>query len=363
MAEEEVWRPGSFTKNFSWGKDDAGLVELHTVIRAGFGDQLEDVPRKLFRERVAHIGRPDLVPINFFLFNRQINGEDYILADELVFQAMSWDHNPSFDKVALFAFLFSYAGKWKGANKDQRRAAMWANAYVVSRVAKELNWSADLISADDIQKFVDENPKYHADTSRKLATNLYYLLRIGRVQEFGVKTATRWWVDCLFLALDRLIEDARLDDQQEKRPALEPLLKESTFSDLTGGANLEKDLATKHLVRLYSMLGGRSRLFDEAVVQKTREELPQATLVPPNNPSPRGAIHPTNPKILKSIPALCAELAKRAGFEIISPGEMEELQLEEFARQRTTAALVALKERGIVPTMTIEELLSITRGK
>lgn len=151
---EEVWKPGSFTKNFSWGKSTSGLSELHTVIRVGFDDKLEDVPRELFRERVKATGRPDYIPMNFFLFNRMEGGASLICADELVFQALMWDHGVAFDRVALFAFLFSYAGSWKGARKEQRRPAMWANTYVRERLAQEFKWNAESVNADDIQRYV-----------------------------------------------------------------------------------------------------------------------------------------------------------------------------------------------------------------
>ena len=85
MAEEtEIWRPGSFTKNFSWGSPSAGLSELHELIELGFDGKMEDVPREVFRQRVRPLGRPEYIPINFFLFNRQERGTDYLVADELV---------------------------------------------------------------------------------------------------------------------------------------------------------------------------------------------------------------------------------------------------------------------------------------
>jgi len=364
LAEaENVWKPGSFTKNFSWGKDDSGLLELHSIIRSGFDDRLEDVPRAVFRERISRSGRPDYIPMNFFLFNKIVDGEDMILADELVFQALSWEHSPAFDRIALFAFLFSYAGKWKGAGSYQRRPALWANAYIRERVAPVLRWKADRITANDIQAFVESDSRYQAETSRKLATNLNYLLHIGRIQDFGEAKVSRWWVDCLFLALDRLSEDAKLDAADVRRSGYRVMLMQSSFLDLTGGRNIEKELAIKHLVRLYSAIGGRDRLFDDLVVQKTREELPGSYPVPPNNSRPRGAVHLTNPRILKSIPPMCADLARHAGFEVISPDEMDEMHLEEFVLLRTAAALAVLRERGIRPTMSLEELLSITRGE
>lgn len=358
----EVWKPGSFTKNFSWGKDTNGLVELYSVIRNGFADSLEDVPRRQFRERIQRSGRPDYIPINFFLFNRTVDGVDMICADELVFQALSWEHSPAFDRVALFAFLFSYSGRWKGATQHQRRPAMWANAYVRERVASELGWDAAKITANDIQKFVTNDPRYEAETTRKLSTNLNFLLHIGRIQDFGEKRVSRWWVDCLFLALDRLLEDLLIDGREVEGSQYRSLLVRSGFLELTGGKTLEKDLATKHLVRLYGALGGRNRFSDEAVIEKTNAEIPDAYPANPNDPRPRGAVHLTNPRILKSIPPICSELAVRAGFDVISPDEMEEMQFEEFIRHRTDSAIAILRERGIRPTLSIEELLSITRG-
>lgn len=359
----DVWAPGSFTKNFAWGRDAAGLVQLHTVIRQGFADRIEDVPRKLFRERIPEIGDRVLVALNFFLFNRTIDGEDMVLADELVFQAISWNHNRAFDRVALFAFLFSRAGKWRGARPEQRRPAMWANAYVLENVSKALRWDLDRINSENIRNFIQDNPRYRAKTIGKLASNLNYLLHIGRIQDFGEQRVSRWWVDCLFLALDRLTEDAAIDGRKIDRSGYQRLLLSSDFTDLTGGRTIEKDLAIKHLSRLYGALGGRDRLSDEAVVQRTRDEIPDAYPANLNDPRPRGAVHLTNPKILKSIPPLCAALARHAGFDVISPDDMEELQIEEFVRLRTDAALAILRDKGIRPTMSLEELLSITRGE
>jgi hypothetical protein len=104
------WKPGSFTKNFSWGPLTDGLLRLHESIRLGFNGQMADVPREVFRERVKAYERPDFIPMNFFLFNRRVAGIDYIVADELVFQALNFPHSPRFDKLALFTFNFPMRG-------------------------------------------------------------------------------------------------------------------------------------------------------------------------------------------------------------------------------------------------------------
>ena len=69
VDQAEEWRPGSFTKNFSWGTEK-GFAQLYESIRIGFDLKLEDVPREVFRERLEHVNRPVYIPINFFLFNR-----------------------------------------------------------------------------------------------------------------------------------------------------------------------------------------------------------------------------------------------------------------------------------------------------
>ena len=61
-----------------------------------------------------------------------------IMVDELVFQAITANHTQRFDKLALFAFNFSYAGVFKGAKPFQRRPALWATAYVKERLARKI---------------------------------------------------------------------------------------------------------------------------------------------------------------------------------------------------------------------------------
>ncbi len=193
MAKTEVWKPGSFTKNFSWGDRSRGLLELYEVIKLGFDDKVEDVPRVDFRRRVERSGRPDYIPLNFFLFNTVKDGADFVVADELVFQAVTGSHSPRFDKLALFAFNFSYVGRWKGAAPSQRRPAMWANNYIIDRVATAKQWNTSSVSADDIEHYVRSDRRYTGKTTRKLATNLNYLYLAGRLAELSAPTVERWW--------------------------------------------------------------------------------------------------------------------------------------------------------------------------
>src|SRR3546814_13251347 len=116
------WHPGSFTKNINWRITDRGLKDLFDGIRIGFDNKLQDTPRAQFRNRVIGSGKPDYIPLNFFLFNRIKAGIDFVVVAELVFQAVSFRHSAAFDKLALFAFNLSRVGRWNKAAPYQDRS-------------------------------------------------------------------------------------------------------------------------------------------------------------------------------------------------------------------------------------------------
>jgi len=361
-TDSREWRPGSFTKNYSWGRPEVGLRQLHQAIRLGFNGELKEVSRQEFRDRTAILERPDFIPINFFLFNRPIKNVDYIIVDELVFQAVTADHSPAFDKLALIAFNLSLAGRWRGSEPYQRWPTLWAHYYVKDRVAHQLGWDTRGVSADDIERFVSSDVRYRAEGARKLSTNLNYLFQIGRLSEFSKGAVERWWVDGLFLALDRAIEDQKLDGNEPAEGSYGHLLSRMDFQDIAGRRSLPKDLAANHLLTLYTACGGRERFVDEQVREITMLRLPDVEWLLANDDRPEGAVHPTNPQILKSIPRACAWLAKYAGFDVIDADELATFDPAEFVRRRTRNALRSLGERGIKPTMTAEALDDLTRG-
>jgi hypothetical protein len=357
----EDWKPGSFTKNFSWGPKSGGLIRLHESIRLGFEGVMANIPRSTFRERLRAAGLNDYIPMNFFLFNHRIDGTDYIVADEIVFQALTFEHSTRFDKLAMFALNFSYAGKFARATVEQRRPALWAHHYIRDRLGNQLNWDTSKVNADDIDAFLKDSPQYKGQISRrKTATNLNYLYEAGRLNELRNSRIERWWVDSLFLALDRVIDDRKLDQKPTPDAMLAGLLRLSGFSELTGPRSLERELGAEHVIRLYAACGGRDRFSAEHVKQISEEKLLEFAI--PNNDDPQGAVHPTNPRILKSIPRICAMLAKDAGFDIIDADDLANFDLEKFNRDHTRVALRTLKDQGIKPTMTANELLKLTRG-
>lgn len=363
MSENDVWLPGSFTKNFGWGPPRAGLGLLHRTIREGFAGAEEDVPRAVFRDRTRKAGLIDYIPLNFFLFNRPLRGEDHVIFDELVFQATTRPHSNRFDKLALFAFYFSYVGRWAKADKAQRRPALWAFHYIRDRVGIELRWDTKKVDADDIERFVGSDPRYKAKTARKLATNLNHLLQLGRLREMKDPRVDGWWVDALFLALDRLIEDRALDRLATSEVQYQSLLEQSGFASVSGAPSIEKDLAKRHLIRLYRECGARDRFSPGHVKERTEIRLPDVQWYVANDSRPQGAVHGTNPRILKTIPRACAMLAKYAGFDVLDADELDNFDPENFIREKTQKALERLQHEGVEPSMSADELMKLTREK
>lgn len=362
MAEAEYeWKPGSFTKNFSWGDKRNGLLALYETIRIGFNNSLEDVPREEFVARVSHLGRPDKIPTNFFLFNKRSKGVDYLVADELVFHAVTSPHSARFDKLALFAFNLSLVGRWSRAKLEQRRPALWANRYIIERVAKVMEWDTSKVNANDIERFVTSDKRYKAQTARKLATNLNYLYTVGHLSEFSERRVERWWVDALFLVLDRVIEDSQQVNVDLPRSKIEDALTRFDFEPLAGRSSLEKELASKHIISLYIACGGRDRFSDEHVQERTSLLLPDVERFIANDPTPQGAVHPTNPRIIKIIPRACAMLAKYVGFELVDLEQVEAFDTEDFIRNQTQNALNVLRASKVLPTMSAEDLMKLTR--
>lgn len=360
----EEWRPGSFTKNYSWGPLSQGLRQLHDTIKVGFDGVLEPVPRGQFRERIAKLGRPDYVPLNFFLLNEVRNGVSYMAVDELVFQALTFRHGNQFDKLALFAFNLSNVGRWAGALPYQSQPALWARHYLADRIGRDFEWDASQVSADDIEKFVTEDRRYTGRTVRKLATNLNYLLQAGRVRDFSSRKPERWWLSAIFLTLDRWVRVGEVEFGGLGEARLLGQLASAGFWMLSGRRSAAKDIAAAYFVALYAACGGRLRFSDEAILERERQLAPGHVSNEPAEPRAVGVFHPTNPKARNAIPHACRVLAKyAAGFEIFESDDLEEFDVEAFVRERTEAALQELDRRGLRPAISGDALTKLMRGE
>jgi MT-A70 protein len=162
---------------------------------------------------------------------------------------------------------------------------------------------------------------------------------------------------------DRLIEDRAIRQQEASTSQYLSMLDRSRFHFISGRRSVEKDLATKHLLRLYEACGGRTRFSEEEVKARQKILLPDLHWFA-NSDEPVGAIHPTNHRIIKIIPRACAMLALYcAGFISLNLDELDSMDVDEFIRTRTKEALEKLHEAGISPTMSAEDLMRLTRGR
>lgn len=360
MADDNrEWRPGSFTKNFSWGPPKNGLGVLHEMIRAGFGAEVKNVPRSLFKQRVGEFGRSELMPLNFFLYNEIQDGENFVIADELVFQAINFEHSANFDKLAVFALNLSLAGRWIGSDDYQSYPALWANYYISDHVGDYHHWDTSKISADDIYTYVKGDSRFRAQDARKLSTNLNYLYRVGHISEMPSKKVDRWWINAFFLTLDRKLRDDERLGLSAKRPLNAAIA--ARFNELSGPRSVEKDLALQHLGSLFDACGGRDRFSEQSVIELRQAVVDDLQHYLSNDPMPVEALHPSNPKIVKSIPRACALLAKHVGFLIFEVEELASLSIVELVRSSLQSTLESLRKRGISPKVSAEELITLMR--
>lgn len=360
----DEWRPGSFTKNYSWGPISDGLKRLHETIKVGFDGVLEPVTRAEFRRRVASLDRPDYIPLNFFLFNEVRSGVSYVALDELVFQALTFRHGSQFDKLAMFAFALSEVGRWTGAASYQSRPALWAKSYVSDRVGRDFEWNANKVSANDIEDFVTGDSRYTGRTARKLSTNLNYLLQSGRVREFASKKPERWWLSAIFLTLDRTVKPSDVEFGALGEARLLGHLAKAGFWALSGRRSAAKDIASAYYVALYAACGGRNRFSSDAVLERERSLVPNLISNEPPEAGAIGVFHPTDPTARNAIPHACRVLAKYlAGFEMFEVEEIDDFQVETYIRERTESAIRELQQKGVRPKISGDDMIKLMRGE
>lgn len=360
----EEWRPGSFTKNFSWGLLSDGLKRLYEAINIGFEDSSVKVERELFRNRIRKLNRPDFIPMNFFLYNQICDGRSYLVCDELVFQALNFPHSDQFDKLALFSFALSETGNWQGAQSYQSRPALWAKHYIAERVGTEFAWDANRINAEDIEAFVEGDNRYTGQTSRKLATNFNYLLKAGRIDAFQSRKPERWWLSAIFVALDRTVETDEVEFGRLGEARLIASLVQSKFWEISGRRSSAKEIALAYYVTLYAACGGRQRFLDEETLERERIMLPNNVSNAPPNADAIGVFHPSNPIARNAIPHACRVLAKYlAGFESFEMEEWDNFDLQGYIHSRTANALAELDRKGIKPRISADDLTKALRGE
>lgn len=146
---ENRFYPGSFTKNIGAGRSiDSGLLTIHNQINVGFQDAVEDIERKVFRESVD--SSTDLVPLNFFLFNYISNKQSFLLADELVFHALSKGPLSLFNYLALFSLTLGESGEW--INNRKEKSENWISFLIKEKLWENGQWVSERLKPSYIDK-------------------------------------------------------------------------------------------------------------------------------------------------------------------------------------------------------------------
>lgn len=353
MADQtQAWHPGSFTKNFGWGKEQNGLSALHRAIRIGFEGDRHDVPRGVFRQRLEAKGLNFFIPANFFLFNFTDGSADLIAFDELVFQAISFEHSLDFDRLALLAFNLSLVGTWQGARLWQRRPALWSNRYIIERLGKVHSWNVSKVNADDIENFFAGDARYQGQTTRKLSTNLAYLYRLAGLEQVVANRIERWWMNAAFLSADRF---ARLSlVPQPSVVSLRGAFDAFEFLELTGGPTIEKHYALRRITQMFASVGGSQRF------AKSADALASGAT---NDPRPFGLVDKKLPRAPKSLPPGVdggLDLLD-SSFGYLDYDELRRFEPDAFVREGALRALRRIRELGAVPTMTSDDLMTLLR--
>ena len=348
----ETWHPGSFTKNFGWGAERNGLSALHRALRVGFADD-GDVPRAVFRNRLEERRINPFIPLNFFVFNERRDREDFIIYDELAFQACQFSHGIDFDRLALFTFNLSIVGKWTGARAFQSRPSLWSNRYIVERLDKSYGWDTDRVNSNDIQDFLEGDNRYVAQTSRKLSTNLNYLYRLGGLASMASDAVERWWMNAALLAADRIFlsgANIRLN-----LASIEEALEEGDFTALSGPKSAEKSFALKRIIEMYIGVGGPGRF------AASRRAVASGAV---NDQNPFGLIDKQLPRVPKSLPPGVGNVVSwlNSSYDHIDKDEIVDFEVTRYVRDFTQGVLRSLRQRGMGPTMNSSELMKLMRG-
>lgn len=274
--------PGSFSKNFAW--HGTGLRKLHTTIRNGFNETLSPVDRYKFRSQADVDSANILIPMNFFLHNR----DGQMSIDELVFQAIKRGYSNRFDRLALFALNLNRVGGGRDSNSGREivsRPAMWANEFVRERLWSEGKWQTSALREPSLDQFLAERMVATDSVRVKCRNNyrhIFQLCGITRPDQTILNSRAEEWIgSALFLAWDRHI----LDGGAQGRSSLLDLIDSDEIYKLLG---VTRDYAldqAESLAELYANVR-HLRRFKEAIKAEPKkvpapaspmEEVPKQT--------------------------------------------------------------------------------------
>lgn len=173
-------RPGSFSKNYGFESVGPGFEKLRLAIKHCFSNTPRDLKRSEFRSRhSSSIVGPELISLNFFLFNYRRAGDDWIAVDELVISALGAAGTEQFDSLAFVAFHLNCVGTWRGADSWQSRPTSWAALFVEAKLDPGKVWGAQ-VTKSEIEPFLSDTMQYGSESPTKFSTNYAALFRYGR---------------------------------------------------------------------------------------------------------------------------------------------------------------------------------------
>lgn len=261
------YTPGSFSKNFAW--HGTGLRKLHTVIRAGFHNSLTPVERQRFREDSDLDTSLSLIPVNFFLHNRNSR----ISVDELVFQAVERPHSTRFDRLGLFALHLNRVGK---GHRVVERPAMWANEFVRECLWSGGVWQSSALPDASLDSFIEDRMAAQGDVRVKCRNNYRHLFELCQLWPSSLPIinsgAEQWIGSAFFLAWDRYI----LDGGGSEKAALLALIASEELYKLLGVTEQYAMTQANRLADLYVHVGRLDRfLGTKKVLVPPAPEVPE----------------------------------------------------------------------------------------
>lgn len=215
-----------------------------------------------------------------------VGGESYIVADQLVLEALARDHDQSFDRIAMCALNFSRVGTWDRAQPYQSHPAPWAQRFLVEEVWNGKSWDVSKITSDKIEEFFSSGTMiYSSATPRKFATNLHYLYQQSSLLELTSSEREDWWSSALFLFLDRCILDSEISLKMSAQDIL-AFVEAEHFWALTAANPALAPYAAQSVIEEYLVLGGLARFSYVGATAGTPETSLGMTSLSGNPPSP-----------------------------------------------------------------------------
>lgn len=237
------------------------MQKLHTTIQKGFRGVLTPISRDVFRSEAGVDSDIVLIPINFFLHNR----DGKMSVDELVYQAIKCDHSLQFDRLSLFALNLSRVRSERDQENEKEivaRPAMWANEFVREQLWSQGKWLANALQDDPLDQFLSERMAAKEKVRRKCKTNYRHIFELcGYLpSELSIinSGAEQWIPSALFLAWDRHI----LDGGDEDKSSLLELIESDELYKLLGVSHSYALAQAKPLADLY-IFAGRLNRFEE----------------------------------------------------------------------------------------------------